>query len=135
MLHSAGIRTGKLRNMEYTIICILRSLKYTFWMANYTYVTKKLRTLKVYSVRMYNRKEQTNKWTNEWMNEWTCEWMNEWMSEWMNKWSLIVLQIIFKWEDEWLQFCREFLQKQRCSTGVYGILQQVTGGKCIMHSL
>jgi len=46
--------------MEYKIICILRRLKYTFWMMHYIYVTKKLRSLKVYSVRMNERNEQTN---------------------------------------------------------------------------
>jgi hypothetical protein len=43
--------------MEYTIICILRSLKYTFWMMHDIYVTKKLRSLKAYSVRMNKMNE------------------------------------------------------------------------------
>ena len=169
MFHSAGIRTDSLCNMEYKIIYILRSLKYTFWMIHYICYKK---TKKFESVFC---KDEWKEWTNKQMNKWKKErkkekrkkgrkegrkvgrkeernkerkkegrkkerkeeikkgrkkerkkvWMNEWkwMSEWMNKRSLTVLQIIFKWEGEWLQFCREFLQKQHCSVGVYGILQ------------
>ena len=67
--------------------------------------------------------KQMNKWRNEWINEWKKERTCEWMSEWMNKQSVTAIQIILKWDDEWLQFCREFLQVKHYSIGVYGILQ------------
>jgi len=60
LFHSAGIRTDRLLNMEYKIICTLRSLKYTFWDEALHLCYKKLRSLKVYSVRMNERNEQTN---------------------------------------------------------------------------
>jgi hypothetical protein len=50
--------------------------------------------------------EQMNEWMKEWKNVWMNEWMNKRMNEWMNEQSLIVLQIILKWDDVWLQFYR-----------------------------